>query len=191
MIRMGSRARPERPAPGLGSLVWVILATSGCSEDELADLRRYVAEVKANQKIAVEPLPQIHTIEPFRFDPTGLKDPFAVIESAPGSDTNRVDHGIRPDLSRPREPLENFELDSLRMVGIVVIRGQVWGLIHAADDDTVYRVRVGDHLGRNFGRIMHIDEDGLELVEIIADGSGGWQERRAALRLSQGDDKQK
>lgn len=186
MIRGGSHVRPGRRVPGLGSLVWVMLATPGCGGDEMADLRQYVAEVKANRRITVEPLPQIRTTEPFRFDPAGRKDPFAITAPVPASDASRVEHGIRPDLSRPREPLENFELDSLRMVGVVVIRGQVWGLIHAADDDTVYRVRVGDHLGRNFGRIEHIAEDGLELVEIIADGLGGWQERRAALRLSQG-----
>jgi type IV pilus assembly protein PilP len=191
MIGRGGSTHSGRRVSGLGPLVWVILVTPGCGEDEMADLRQYVAEVKANQRIAVEPLPEIRTIEPFRFDPTGLKDPFAILEAAPGADTNLVDHGVRPDLSRPREPLENFELDSLRMVGLVAIHGEVWGLIHAADDDTVYRVRVGDHLGRNFGRIVRINEDGLELVEIIADGLGGWQERKAALRLSQGANEQK
>lgn len=47
----------------------------------------------------------------------------------------------------------------------------------------VHRVRVGQYLGQSDGRIVAIREDGLELVELIPDGSGGWLERPARLAL--------
>jgi type IV pilus assembly protein PilP len=47
----------------------------------------------------------------------------------------------------------------------------------------VHRVRVGNYLGQSDGRIVAIREDGLEIVELIPDGSGGWLERPARLAL--------
>jgi type IV pilus assembly protein PilP len=42
----------------------------------------------------------------------------------------------------------------------------------------------GNYLGQNDGRIYGIDESGIELIEIIADGIGGYIERDAAVSLS-------
>lgn len=60
----------------------------------------------------------------------------------------------------------------------------------------VHRVRVGDYLGRNNGRIIAINEGKIDVVEIVPDGEGGWLERprslsqRALLKGGVEDEKQ-
>ncbi|MEW6036816.1 MAG: pilus assembly protein PilP [Pseudomonadota bacterium] len=157
---------------------------SGCAEDELADLRSFVAEVKARQKVSVEPLPEIKTVSPFLFNPGELQDPFKPIEKSDEAETAAADNGIHPDLSRPKEQLERYELDTLRMVGTVRMFGNLWALVRAADG-TIHRVRTGNHMGRNFGRISRISEGGVELVEIVPDAQGGWLERTATMVLTE------
>jgi type IV pilus assembly protein PilP len=157
---------------------------SGCAEDELADLKSHVAEVKARQKVSVEPLPEIKTVSPFLFNPAESHDPFKPIEKSDEAETTAADNGIHPDLSRPKEQLEDYELDTLRMVGTVKMAGSLWALVRAADG-TIHRVRVGNHMGRNFGRITRIGEGGIELVEIVPDAQGGWLERAAMMSLTE------
>ena len=84
--------------------------------------------------------------------------------------------------NRNREELEQFELDSLRMVGTMENADENWAIINDPDN-TVHRVKVGNYMGRNIGKIMNIFEDRVELREIIQDSNGRWDERQAAIVL--------
>jgi len=92
--------------------------------------------------------------------------------------------GVRPDVQRPREFLEQFSLDTLRMVGTVKLKGRLYGLVQTRDG-LVHRVLPGNHLGQADGRITAIDEGKISLIEIVPDGMGGFIERPAALALSE------
>jgi type IV pilus assembly protein PilP len=78
--------------------------------------------------------------------------------------------------------LEQFELDSLRMVGILEDGSNLWGIIRD-QQGTVYRVSVGNFMGRNNGRITEIREDSIELREIVPSAQGQLEERTAFLDL--------
>lgn len=157
---------------------------AGCGERDLSDLEAYVAEVKARPKGAIEPLPEIKTMETFVFDPDGLRDPFTPEKQTAPPQVVMAGSGIKPDLSRPREALEAYALDSLRMVGTVKKDDSLWGLIQTTEG-TIYRVKSGNYLGQNHGRITHISDDRIELVEIVPDAPGTWQERQASLALAE------
>jgi type IV pilus assembly protein PilP len=88
-----------------------------------------------------------------------------------------------PDRNRPREHLENFPLDTLRMVGTLADRRASFGLVQS-NDGLVHRVKVGDHMGQNYGRIVAISDSEIQLVEVISDGLGGYLERPAAIGLT-------
>ena len=88
-----------------------------------------------------------------------------------------------PDPDRPREFLEQFPLDGLRMVGSLEINQIKAGLVQATDG-LVHRVTVGNHLGQNYGRVTSISDSEIELVEIIPDGLGGYIQRPASIGLS-------
>jgi len=96
------------------------------------------------------------------------------------NDPNAVDG---PDSNRAREFLEQFPLDTLKMVGTLADRRASFGLVQTSDG-LVHRVSVGNHMGQNFGRIIAISDSEIQLVEIISDGLGGYLERPAAIALA-------
>lgn len=182
-ISTGKLNRSVLPHLLLGAVVPALLA--GCGSDGHQDLRDYVAEVKARDKSAIEPLPEIKTFETFVFDETGLRDPFVPAETIQDSvEVAASGGGIRPDAGRRKEELESYSLDSLRMMGTLELKGLYWGLVKAGDG-TIHRVLPGNYLGMNHGKINRILGDRIELTEIVSDGTGSWSERQAALALAE------
>ena len=158
----------------------------GCGNDDFSDVNQYIAEVKARPKGAIEPLPEVKVVEPFIFKPEGLRDPFKPLEQ---TDTEQnveaaTGNGIKPDTTRRKEELEAFTLDSLRMVGTIVRKSSLWGLVKSSDG-TVHRVQVGNYMGKNYGKIIRIVNDKIELMEIVPDKPGTWREQQASLALSE------
>lgn len=164
--------------------VLVCLLLTGCGGRDLSDLKAYVAEVKARPKGRIEPLPELKTVETFTFDAEGLRDPFSPAKQTPLSQVSIAGSGIRPDPSRPREALEAYDLDSLRMVGTVKKHDVLWALVKTSEG-TIYRVRPGNYMGRNYGHIVQITDDRIELVEIVPDAPGAWRERQATVALAE------
>jgi Tfp pilus assembly protein PilP len=90
----------------------------------------------------------------------------------------------RPDPLRPRQILEQFSLDSLTMMGTMGEGSSMTALVRAPDR-TVYRVHLGQYLGQNDGRVVNIDNGGMDLVELVQDGANGWTEQPASLLLAE------
>jgi type IV pilus assembly protein PilP len=87
-------------------------------------------------------------------------------------------------MNRRKEPLEDFPLDSLKMVGTLSRGKQTWGIIQTTDG-AVYRVQKGNHLGQNFGRITRVTDDKIDLVELIQGAMGEWVEREASIAIQE------
>lgn len=159
---------------------------SGCGNDDVSDLTKFIQDVKARPKGAIQPLPEKKIVESFVFQPEGLRDPFQPIEKnldQAGLDVSGMG-GIRPDTERRKEELEAFSLDSLRMMGTLKDAKGLWGLIQAKDG-TVHSVQVGNYMGQNYGKIIRILEDKIELMEIVPDKPGTWREQQATLALAE------
>lgn len=153
----------------------------GCSGNDVNDLQRYSEEVKARPKPPLEPLPEVKTYETFLYSAEKARDPFTPTpEDAP----TKSDNGIRPDVNRSKEPLEDYPLDTLKMVGTVERDGQRWSLV-IDPDKIVHRVQPNNYMGQNYGKVVNISDEAIELVETIEDGQGGWVERPATLALSE------
>lgn len=164
-------------------LAMLLLAACGQSMDDLED---YAKEVKSRTSKNIEPVPQPKPYEPFVYAAADRRDPFIpLLQSRDEALAAAGGAGaVRPDIDRPKEPLEEFPLDSLRMVGTITMQKRAFALIKAPDA-IVHRVSVGDHLGQNFGKITGISETEISLVEIIPDGFGGWTNRPATVALVQ------
>lgn len=168
-------------------LKWALLFVAGlilgaCSSQQHSDLDAYVADVKQKTKGRIEPLPEVKTYESEVYDATELRDPFTPYEEEPSEELSVP--GPVPDTNRKREALESFPLDSLAFVGHLERDGTLWGLVQAPDD-SIYRISVGNHMGKNYGEILSISESRISLKEIIPNGSGGWVEREASLALTE------
>lgn len=161
------------------------LIIAGCSGDKLSDLRSFVAAEKAKPGGRVQPIPEVKPFDSFKYRAAGRRSPFEPWGENTGSakSSGLSKGGVHPDLNRRREALEAFPLDTLRMVGTLSQKGKMWAIVKAPDH-MVYRVTLNNYLGQNSGRITRISEDKVELVEIVPDGLGGWQERQASLVIA-------
>ena len=163
-------------------LAALLMLGAGCTSQKYDDLDKYIEDVKLKTKGRIEPLPEVKTYESQPYSAMDLRDPFTPYEEEPSEELAQP--GIQPNMQRKREALEAFPLDSLAFVGHLEKDGTLWGLI-SAPDKSIYRVSVGNHLGKNYGEIMSISETNIMLKEIIPNGSGGWVEREASLALTE------
>jgi len=158
------------------------VALAGCGSD-MDDLDEYINTVKARPGGRIEPLPEITPYEVFTYvaDNEGIRSPF--VPDLPQHSAASAGSGTRPDPERSREFLEQFSLDTLRMVGTLVQGDTSYGLVQTSDG-LIHRVVTGNYMGQNDGRIVQITESEIQLVEIISDGIGGYIEREAAVSLA-------
>jgi type IV pilus assembly protein PilP len=168
--------------PLAGVLISVLaLGISACSRD-MSDLETYIAEVDARPGGRIEALPVIRPYQSFSYDAYDLRSPFT--PDSPLGPASQGTNGLRPDSRRTREYLEQFPLDTLRMVGTLTHDGRYYGLLQASDS-LVHRVQIGNYAGQNDGRILEIDETEIRIIEIIPDGIGGYMERTASIGLGE------
>lgn len=163
------------------------LLLGGCGGGhDLSDLKQYVSELDSRYKGRVEPLPQIKPYETFAYKALALRDPFQPPVQAEPQEAQEAPKvaGIHPDFTRPKEALELFPLDALRMVGTLAQYSTIWALINASDG-TVYRVKPGNYMGQNYGKITDITEARIVLAEMVPNGKGGWEEHQAVVELSE------
>lgn len=158
------------------------LSLTACGGD-MDDLDQYVNEVKARPGGRIEPLPEITPYEVFTYiaDAEGHRSPF--VPDSPQAAAGMAAGGTRPDPERSREFLEQFPLDTLRMVGTLELGNTHFGLVQTSDG-LIHRVVPGNYMGQNDGRIVSVNDSEIELVEIISDGIGGYLEREAAVGLA-------
>jgi type IV pilus assembly protein PilP len=166
-------------------VVLIVMSTliTACSAKQ-DDLNRYIAEVKDRPATPIPPIPPVRTYTPYEYQGLTGRDPFRQSTSE-GSDQvapSGPAKGPRPDLQRPREYLERYELDTLSMVGTFSKEQSEWALIRDPDG-VVHRIAVGNYIGKNHGKVNNISNDEVQLSEFIADGIGGWLVREASVAL--------
>jgi len=161
---------------GVAGLSLGLLA--GCSGRD-AELDRFIDEVKHQPGGRVEPLPEVKPFDTYAYTSSARRSPFVPGGSGAGSAMRN-----RPADRRNHEFLEQFSLDTLKMVGTLSLAGNRYGLV-ATKDGRVHRVVIGEHIGTNDGKITDITPSKIALVEIIPDGLGGYIERPAALGLNE------
>jgi type IV pilus assembly protein PilP len=153
------------------------LSAAGCSGSN-GDLDEYINEVKARPGGRIEPLPQIKPYETFTYEAQSLRSPFQ-----PDTPKGRAAAGPRPEANRPKEYLEQFPLDTLKMVGTLQRDNQRYALLQT-QDGLVHRVVPGNYVGQNDGRVVSVTDGEVQIEELVPDGIGGFYKRSAAIGLS-------
>jgi type IV pilus assembly protein PilP len=168
-----------------------VLLVSGCVSSDMSDLEAWRDDVLARPGGRIEPLPEIRPYEAYAYKSAseGLRDPFQPFYQQRVESETKVEQNVgltaemeRELRNRNKEELEKYELDSLKMVGTMTNEGNNWGII-LDPDGNVTRVKVGNYMGRNIGKIVNIYEDRIELREIVQNNQGRWEERQAAIAL--------
>ena len=153
------------------------LTACSSADDELS---RFIEDTRKEPGGRVEPIPEVKPYETFVFAAAEMRSPF--IPGGNGGGAGGA--GLRPDSKRNREFLEQFSLDTLKMVGTLKLGGRMYGLVQTKDG-LVHRVSDGNYMGQADGKITDIAPGKITLTEIVPDGLGGYMERPAALGLNE------
>ena len=166
------------------SVLALLAGLAGCG-DSGVELQQWMQETRQQTKVSIPKLSPPKTFIPFLYDAKSSVDPYSpkkllVALARAQSNSSSI---LKPDMDRRREPLESYPLDTLTMVGTLSKAGATYALVQA--DKTVFRAKVGNYVGQNFGLITRITDTGIELKEIVQDASGDWVERQAKLELQE------
>jgi type IV pilus assembly protein PilP len=165
------------------SLLLILLSLAGCGGEEFQDLRDFVKNAGADMRGKIEPPPDVKPYEPFTYDnDTNLPDPFKPRKSDARNSSHTGQN--QPNLNRPKEELEDFPLESLKMVGFLSQRGIGQAVIRSAEGK-VYRVKAGNYIGLNFGQVVSVTETEVKIKEMVQDSVGDWSERESNLQLAE------
>lgn len=155
----------------LGGCVWI---------EDVTDLRSFIAQEKQKKKVQIEPLPEFKPYHSFVYEGASMRSPFKPLAAiiSYDSDEEAVNTGVIPDVEREKEYLETFSLDNLAMVGSINMNGDGsrWALVKDEKGE-VHRVSVGDYMGLDYGKVVAVNSDNVELLEIVTNGRGGWMKR--------------
>lgn len=163
-------------------LTLALVALAGCEGGEQTELKAELDGLTQNLRGRVEPLPVVKPYEPLPYTAFELPDPFGPAKIAL---TTRGKGGGGPDQARPKEPLESYALESLKMVGVLQQNKRVYALVKA--DAALYKVQVGNYVGQNYGLVTKINETQLSLKEMVQDAAGDWSERDNTLMLQEAE----
>lgn len=161
----------------IGALCLVASGLSACSSKD-DELSTYIDNTKKEAGGRVEPLPELKPYESYAYESADLRSPFM-----PGGSGASSTGALRPDSRRNREFLEQFSLDTLRMVGTLRLADRTYGLVKTKDG-LVHRVLPGNYMGQADGKVTEVTPSKISIVEIVPDGLGGYMERPASLALN-------
>lgn len=170
--------------------LWSALAASlllaACGSEEHTDIKQWMKDATKDVVGRVPPLPEVKPFPVVSYDAGDLIDPFRPAKIVPDKKTGGG--GVKPDLDRRKEELEKFPLDSIKFVGLLRNDKMLYAVLVV--DSRIYRVKIGNYMGQDFGMITDIqaspglDEGKIILRELVQDASGDWVERETPIELS-------
>lgn len=160
-------------------------ALAGCGDGGVQEVKQWMEDVQKQTPVSVRKLPEPKKFTPFVYAGKDEVDPYnsAKLTVVLAKLQANSSSSLKPDLERRKEPLENYPLDSVKMVGTLEKPGLSYALLQV--DKAVFQVKVGNYVGQNFGMITKITDTEVELKEIVRDASGDWIERKAKLELQE------
>jgi len=164
------------------------MALGACSSSSQEELQQWMAQQKSQTFPKVAPLAEPKQFKPENYSQVTEYDPFSMkkLTMALKKDSAQTSISaalLAPELARRKEPLEEFPLDTIAMVGSLVREGKPVALVTVGK--LLYQVRPGEYMGQSYGRVTKITETELTLREIVQDATGEWVERMTSLQLQE------
>ena len=155
-----------------------VMTLSACHDKSMSDLRLFVGDAFKDKKPEIEPLPVVVPFKGFAYAASEENDPFNLENIVNDQGGSGVASGERPDSNRRKEALEEYPLDTLRLVGTLSQNSKPWVIVQTTQG-TVLRAAVGNYMGENNGKIksISIEEQTVILTETVPDPSGRWVNR--------------
>ncbi len=170
----------------VGLVVLGLLTACGVAPED--ELQQWMAQQRSETHPKITPIAEPKLFQPENYASAGEMEPFSnqkLAQALKKDASQAASNGalIAPELARRKEPLEEFPVDSMAMVGSMIKAGKPVALVTVGK--LLYQVRQGEHLGLNYGRVTKISETEVSLREIVQDAAGEWIERIASLQLQE------
>lgn len=161
-----------------------VLLLTGCGGD-VDELRQWMEQQRKEAKPSVTPLLPPKKFLPQPYESGAGVDPFSPqkLSVAIKQEAAQPNSLLTAEISRRKEPLEAYPLDTMSMVGSLTRDNRRYALLRV--DNLLYQVKAGDYLGQNFGRVTKISETEITLREVVQDAAGEWIERTSTLQLQE------
>lgn len=166
------------------SILAVFLMLGACADNagiEKVQLR--MEAIKESPRGSIDPPPEFKKQPTYSYSVHQRRGPFTPPSESVEVELVASNKQVEPDLTRPREYLENFSLDALRLGGSMQKPDEDIFAIIVDPDGASHYVQHGNFVGKNHGRIAAITETRIDVIEIVPDGHGGWVERPRALKV--------
>jgi Tfp pilus assembly protein PilP len=121
----------------------------------------YTLTATADRRLELQALPR---------SPDCVKPPTSIVKKVIWTPVSRKSD------ERGMEYLESFPIQKMRLTGRVTAGGATFALVQL-DHGVVVRVKVGNYIGENHGRVQVISPDGVTVKEILENAEGHWYER--------------
>ncbi|VVN38554.1 hypothetical protein PS662_05316 [Pseudomonas fluorescens] len=165
-------------------LVGIVAVLAGCgSGTDFSDLDAYMNEMRLRAPGRIEPTPTFRSYPTFTYNAANLRSPFSRQVRVDLAGQKHGARNVKPDPGRVKQYLEGFNIEQFEMVGTISNAAGSFALLRGAGG--VHRLKVGDYLGRNDGRIVGISGSQVDVVEIVPDGEGAWLERPRTIPLKE------
>jgi type IV pilus assembly protein PilP len=164
------------------SIVVVLMGLGGCGSDsDFSDLDAFMNEVRLRPPGNIEPTPIFSSYQAFTYNAASLRSPFLPPVRLDQAGRQHGSRNVKPDPNRLKQYLESFNIEQFEMVG--TLSNTTGSFVLLRGTSGVYRLKVGDYLGRNDGRVVAISESQVDVVEIVSDGEGAWLERPRTIPM--------
>ena len=163
----------------------LLLMLADCGENGEIELKECKDQVNKETHVNVNHLQEPKVFVPVSYESGSLIDPFDSVKLLAVFARIKAanDNGLKPDFDRPKEALEGFPLETMKMVGTFDNKKKLQGLIQVGK--LIYPATVGSYVGQNFGKVISVSESRIDLVETVQDATGEWTERKASLELQE------
>ncbi|WP_460118810.1 pilus assembly protein PilP [Pseudomonas sp. S2_C03] len=167
-----------------GVVIAAMAVLAGCGNgNDFHDLDAYMNEMRLRAPGKIEPTPTFRSYPTFTYDAANLRSPFSRQVKVDPAGQKLGSRNVKPDPNRVKQYLEGFNIEQFEMVGTISNAAGSFALLRGAGG--VHRLKVGDYLGRNDGRIVAISASQVDVVEIVPDGQGTWLERPRTIPLKE------
>ncbi|WP_087020793.1 pilus assembly protein PilP [Thaumasiovibrio subtropicus] len=161
----------------------ILVLLGGCKAND-ESIPEKVMQIRARATAKVEPLPDEFVYSPLPFYAASGREPFTRPIAVRATATVMEVDCWQPDLTRSPQKLEQFSIDTLAVKGIIGDSATRWALVQTPEG-SLEKIRAGQFMGLNRGRVKHVTEFGIEVQESLPDGLGCWQQRSLKLAVNQ------
>ena len=158
------------------SIITVLLTS--CMNNNMTDLEQYIEKQRSKAPEKIAPLPAVKSYSVYAYNESGLRNPFVAENTGIARSIEEC-----PQITRSKDALETVPLDSLILVGSLEQNGERWALIKDPERN-VHRLKKGEYMGQNNGRIMQITDNEVVLQELVSDRVEGCQKRKTILAVA-------